>query len=113
MVVLESEEEIKEVAKITADLGWFWIDGKMIDGVWKTNKGEKIPSFTPWGENPGVEGDCIRTGADTKWYRVSCTSIMTGGNTISAFCKKPLVGSTVAKLKEGRWISISSYLIKA
>ena len=107
MVVLESEEEIKEVAKMTADLTkkkWrFWVDGKMINGAWKTHKGEKSPTFTPWGASPGVEGDCIRTGGDTKWYRAPCdVKDVAGGYTINPLCKKPLKGKTTDSPKQGR-----------
>ena len=111
MVVLESEEEIKEVAKMTADLTkkkWrFWVDGKMIDKAWKTHKGKNTPSFTPWGAKPGTTGDCIRTGGDTKWYRAPCdVKDVAGGYTINPLCKKPLKGNTTASPKQGRLVII-------
>ena len=107
MVVLESEEEIKEVAKMTADLikkKWrFWVDGKMIDKAWKTHNGEKTPSFTPWGKDPNsFVGDCIRTGGDTRWYKAPCEAKdVSGGYTINPFCKKPLKGNTTTSPKQG------------
>ena len=116
MVVLESEEEIKEVAKMTADLikkKWrFWVDGKMINKAWKTHKGEKTPSFTPWGKvSNSVVGDCIRTGDDTKWYKAPCEAKdVSGGYTINPFCKKPLEKSSKASLTKGRGIFTTYYL---
>ena len=88
MVVLESEEEIKEVAKMTADLvkkRWrLWVGVEWINGAWKTT-----PSFTPWGSKPG-HGDCVRTGSDTKWYKANCmTKSMWPGYTFNPLCKKP------------------------
>ena len=95
MVVLESEEEIKEVAKMTADLTkkkWrFWIDGKLINGAWKTHKGERSPSFMPWGSiTNSFKGDCIRTGGDSKWYRAPCrVNGVPKGYSIGPLCRKP------------------------
>ena len=112
MVVLESEEEIKEVAKMTADLTkkkWrFWIDGKMINKAWKTHNGKQTPSFKPWGAIPtsSKTGECIRTGGDTKWYKAPCDSkVVAGGYTINPFCKKPLEESVKASIKKGRGYS--------
>jgi len=104
MVVLESEEEIKEVAKMTADLikkKWrFWVDGKMINKAWKTHKGEKTPSFTPWGKvTNSFVGDCIRTGGDTRWYKALCDSkVADAGYTINPFCKKAIEKSSKASI---------------
>ena len=52
MVMFQTDEEFKEVVKMTGSLikkKWrYWVDGKRINGSWKTFKGEKTPSFK-WG----------------------------------------------------------------
>merc|ERR1712142_493533 len=52
MVVIESEVERQEIAKMTAHLlkkRWrFWVGVKRIGGSWKMNSG-KNPTIQPWG----------------------------------------------------------------
>ena len=98
MVVLESEEEIEEVAKMTAHLvkkKWrFWVDVEWVNGTLKT-----YPTFTPWGRSPG-HGNCIRSGGNSKWYVSPCeTKLLPWGYTVNPFCKKPLEAAAT-----GRWI---------
>ena len=77
MVVVENEEERKEITKMTASLiarkKRFWLDGKKIGGRWKTHEGTKDPSYTPWGSvKCNCVGNCIRSGPDMMWYMEKC-----------------------------------------
>eukprot|EP00091_Calanus_sinicus_P012101 TRINITY_DN2742_c0_g1_i2.p1 TRINITY_DN2742_c0_g1~~TRINITY_DN2742_c0_g1_i2.p1 ORF type:complete len:262 (-),score=44.39 TRINITY_DN2742_c0_g1_i2:443-1228(-) len=77
MAVVESDAEkngITEIAKVLiAKKGRFWIDAKMVDNTWKTNDLSVNTAYTPWGGIPTAQdGDCIRTGPKTNWYRWDC-----------------------------------------
>ena len=72
LVVLESKEESKEVAKMIASL---------LAKKWRF-----------WGKSSS--GDCFRIGADMKWYRAPCSDTGTSdGYTFNPFCKKPSSGT--------------------
>ena len=94
MVVVESEEERKEITRMTADLikkrVRFWLDGQKIAGKWKTHQGSTKPSYTPWGSiKCYCYGDCIRSGPETKWYKEKChVKKVGGGYTFNPLCKQ-------------------------
>ena len=96
MVMVESEQERKELTNMLATLiakkKRFWLDVKKIGGKWKTHKGTKDPSFTPWGSIKCVcHGNCIRSGPDMMWYKAPCgkTRALWEEYTFNPLCKKP------------------------
>ena len=96
MVVVENEEERKEITKMTASLiarkKRFWLDGKKIGGRWKTHEGTKDPSYTPWGSvKCNCVGNCIRSGPDMMWYMEKCGAKkhFNTDYTFNPLCKKP------------------------
>ena len=99
MLMLESEEEFKEVSDMTANLlkkKWrYWVGGKMIAGEWKTFKEEKAP-VSKWKlHKPGKNGDCLRVGGGVgTLYPLPCKEKnIPGGYTLNPFCKKPVEAS--------------------
>ena len=94
MVVVESEEERKEITRMTADLikknVRFWLDGRKNAGIWKTHQGSNKPTYTPWGSiKCYCSGNCIRSGPETKWYKGKCNAKGdTGGFTFNPLCKR-------------------------
>ena len=56
----------------------------------KTGNGEKdLTSAASWGDTAtGIEGDCVRTGPDFKWYKEGCDSKgQDDGYTWNPMCK--------------------------
>ena len=97
MVVIESEVERQEIAKMTAHLlkkRWrFWVGVKRNGRSWKMNSG-KFATYQPWGKDDSWKGDCVRIGGNTKWYKAACSAkSLPGGYTLNPFCKKSLQAS--------------------
>ena len=93
MVVLESEAERLEIAKLLKtwlEERWrFWVGVKKIDGVWKANNGETL-TYKPWGPDRSWYGNCLRVGGDMKYHKAVCgTTSLPWGYTFNPFCKKP------------------------
>ena len=79
MVVLESEKESKEIAKMIAHL---------LAKKWRF-----------WRESSA--GQCFRIGGDMKWYRSPCQNTgAPGGFTFNPFCKKLSRGTNKESTKE-------------
>ena len=99
MVVLESDEEFKEVAKMTASLlkkKWrYWVGGKMNAGEWITYKGDKAPFFKLRLSRPGKNGECLRVGGGVgALYPLQCKAKkIPGGYTLNPLCKIPFEAS--------------------
>merc|ERR1719153_219747 len=91
MVLANQERKQQGLTKIFSDLTSkklrFWIDARMIDGTLKTENG--VSPGATWGDiNDGRTGDCVRTGADFKWYKAACESKgESGGYTWNPMCK--------------------------
>ena len=77
MVVVESEQERKEITRMTASLiakrRRFWLDVKMVNWRWRSHGGSRTPTYTPWGSiECNCEGNCVRSGPGTMWYKGRC-----------------------------------------
>ena len=102
VVVVETEQERKEITKMTsthiARMRRFWLDGRKVGNTWTTHGGSTIPSYTPWGRSRcgrlcGVTGRCLRTGADSYWYRADCGAVASG----VPWTKNPLTHNPLCK----------------
>ena len=102
MVVVESEQERKEITRMTASLiakrRRFWLDVKLLSyRGWWSHGGTKTPTYTPWGTiKCNCKGACIRSGPDTMWYKAWCNSETTkdGSYTFNPLCFHPGGGPT-------------------